>query len=96
MEISILTPEHKFAAASLFALALHQSQLNQTRLLKNFVLFEDTVIDENASNDESVSVTDNPQLWIHEASDLLFPVCRYDKFSVTVPSSGVLELGQCL
>ncbi|KAK9220380.1 hypothetical protein WN943_009030 [Citrus x changshan-huyou] len=31
METSTLTPRQKYAAAALFALALHQSQLDRTR-----------------------------------------------------------------
>ncbi|KAK1556036.1 hypothetical protein Q3G72_034898 [Acer saccharum] len=77
METSILTPTQKYAAAALFALALHQSQIHQTRHLDSLVPLEDEPIGEGASVNQSVSVSDHPQLWIHESSGLLLPVCRF-------------------
>ncbi|KAI9200824.1 hypothetical protein LWI28_013800 [Acer negundo] len=77
METSILTPTQKYAAAALFALALHQSQIHQTRHLDSLVPLEDEPIGEGASVSQSVSVSDHPQLWIHESSGLLLPVCRF-------------------
>ncbi|TKY75216.1 membrane protein F35D11.3 [Spatholobus suberectus] len=56
---SILSRTHRYAAASLFAVALHHSQIHQTR------------------NSETASVSYNPQLCIHEISDLLCPVFRF-------------------
>ncbi|KAL5778132.1 hypothetical protein ACOSP7_011058 [Xanthoceras sorbifolium] len=77
METSILTPTQKYAAAALFALALHQSQIHQTRPKNTLVPLEDEPIGEGASLGQSVSVSEHPQLWIHENSGLLLPVCRF-------------------
>ncbi|KAH7521099.1 hypothetical protein JRO89_XSUnG0113100 [Xanthoceras sorbifolium] len=67
----------KYAAAALFALALHQSQIHQTRPKNTLVPLEDEPIGEGASLGQSVSVSEHPQLWIHENSGLLLPVCRF-------------------
>ncbi|KAF2310050.1 hypothetical protein GH714_006328 [Hevea brasiliensis] len=76
METSILTPTHKYAAAALFALALHQSQIHQTRPSKPLQPLHEEPIGGVVSVGENISVSDDPQLWIHENSGLLLPVFR--------------------
>ncbi|GAV72452.1 DUF726 domain-containing protein [Cephalotus follicularis] len=77
MEASILNSTHKYAAAALFALALNQSQIHQTRPTDPLLPLEDEPIGEGASIGNSFSVSDQPQLWIHENSGLLLPVYRF-------------------
>ncbi|KAJ9166023.1 hypothetical protein P3X46_020824 [Hevea brasiliensis] len=69
METSILTPTHKYAAAALFALALHQSQIHQTRPSKPLQPLHEEPIGGVVSVGENISVSDDPQLWIHENSE---------------------------
>lgn len=76
MEKSILTPTQKYAAAALFALALHQSQIHQTRPWNSLLPLQEELIGVGVSIGKSISVSDNPQLWIHENSGLLTPVFR--------------------
>ncbi|KAJ1421679.1 hypothetical protein SESBI_13634 [Sesbania bispinosa] len=72
---SILSPTQTYAAAALFALALHQSQIDQARITT-------TPRDGDGGGDspsiaENASVSDSPKLWIHENSGLLWPVFRF-------------------
>ncbi|XP_027356983.1 transmembrane and coiled-coil domain-containing protein 4-like [Abrus precatorius] len=62
---SILLPPQRYAEAALFAIALHQSQIHQGLT---------SAIPPDAEN---ASGSDNPELWIHENSGLLFPVFRF-------------------
>ncbi|KAK6938904.1 hypothetical protein RJ641_032412 [Dillenia turbinata] len=77
MEVSMLTPTQKYAVASLFALALHQSQLHQTRDTTLLAFLDDEPMGEGMSGGGCVSVSEKPELWIHEKSSLLFPVLRF-------------------
>ncbi|XP_038715199.1 transmembrane and coiled-coil domain-containing protein 4-like isoform X2 [Tripterygium wilfordii] len=77
MEASTLTSTEKYAAAALFAVALHQSQMHQTRPSDPVLPLDEEPIGEGASIGTSVSVSDDPRLWIHENSGLLLPVFRF-------------------
>ncbi|CAN0906481.1 Uncharacterized membrane protein F35D11.3 [Linum grandiflorum] len=79
MEANILTPTQKYAGAALFALALHQSQTHQTNpsappLSLNL---EPIGQAEVTSTKTSSSVSDKPQLWIHQDSGLLLPIFSF-------------------
>lgn len=58
---SMLLPTQRYAAAALFAFALHHSQIHH----------HPTTPPNNAS------VSDNLELWIHDNSGLLSPVFRF-------------------
>lgn len=79
MEISVLTPSQRYAAAALFALAIHQSQLHQTQPLNSLVTLDEEPIEEGVtvSEGKNASVSEDPHLWVHEKSGLLWPVFRY-------------------
>ncbi|XP_057435019.1 uncharacterized protein LOC130727787 isoform X2 [Lotus japonicus] len=57
----LLPPTHRYAAGALFALALHHSQIHQSPT--------------TAQN--AASVSDDPELWIHDNFGLLSPVLRF-------------------
>ncbi|GKU90043.1 hypothetical protein SLEP1_g4091 [Rubroshorea leprosula] len=76
MQASILSPTQKYAASALFALALHHSQIRQTQPWNPLRQTKEEPLGEGASLGKIVSVSDNPQLWIHENSGLLLPVFR--------------------
>ncbi|KAM3394513.1 transmembrane and coiled-coil domain-containing protein 4 isoform X1 [Capsicum galapagoense] len=75
MSSSMLTPTHKYAAGALFGLALHQAQIHQTCPLG----FPDPSPAEERSSSCSSndSVSDDPQLWAHQSSDLLRPIFKF-------------------
>ncbi|KAH6791465.1 transmembrane/coiled-coil protein [Perilla frutescens var. frutescens] len=80
---SPLTATHKYAAAALFALALHQAQIHQSQPL-GFPSHQDDEEGGGRPSAERVSscssgdsVSDDPQLWAHESSGLLRPVFKY-------------------
>ncbi|XP_031269065.1 transmembrane and coiled-coil domain-containing protein 4-like [Pistacia vera] len=77
METSTKTPTQKYAAAGLFALALHHTQIHQKRPSNPLVPLIDEPIGEGVEIGWTVSVSDHPQLWIHENSGLLSPVFRF-------------------
>ncbi|XP_004500958.1 uncharacterized protein [Cicer arietinum] len=72
---SILLPAQTYAAAALFAIALHQSQIHQGL----------TPASPRAGGGDAPtpsivdasSVSDNPELWINENSGLLWPIFRF-------------------
>ncbi|CAN4083378.1 unnamed protein product [Withania somnifera] len=72
MSSSILTPMQRYAAGALFGLALHQAQIHQTCLLG--FPSEDDDIGRISNSSSSDSVSDSPQLWLHESSGLLRPI----------------------
>ncbi|EEF52664.1 conserved hypothetical protein [Ricinus communis] len=76
METSILTPTQKYAAAALFSLALHQSQVHQTRPSNSLKPLNEEAIEGVITFSDKFSVSDNPHLWIHENSGLLLPILR--------------------
>ncbi|KAK4361491.1 hypothetical protein RND71_020443 [Anisodus tanguticus] len=74
MSSSMLTPTHRYAAGALFGLALHQAQIHQTCPLG----FPDALPEERSSSGSSSdSVSDDPQLWVHESSNLLRPIFKF-------------------
>lgn len=79
---SNLTPTQRYAAGALFAIALNQAQINQTQPLGIPAALDndDEECDrseERRSNCSSGdSVSDDPNLWVHETSGLLRPVFR--------------------
>ncbi|XP_055805055.1 uncharacterized protein LOC129873892 [Solanum dulcamara] len=73
MSSSTLTPMQTYAAGALFGLALHQAHIHQTCPL-GFPSDEEDRISNCSSND---SVSDDPQLWVHESSDLLRPIFKF-------------------
>ncbi|KAM7529898.1 hypothetical protein LguiB_033308 [Lonicera macranthoides] len=77
----MLKPTQSYAAGALFGLALHQAQVHQTHPLG---LFQDDPTDERTSSGSSSdSVSDDPQLWVHESSNLLRPIFRFLKIEET-------------
>ncbi|KAG6648546.1 transmembrane and coiled-coil domain-containing protein 4-like isoform X2 [Carya illinoinensis] len=77
METWLLTSTQRYASAALFALALHQSQVHQTQPLHHLVPLEEEAIGEGASDGKNASVSEDPQLWVHEKSGLLWHVFRF-------------------
>ncbi|KAH0701211.1 hypothetical protein KY284_015426 [Solanum tuberosum] len=73
MSSSTLTPMQRYAAGALFGLALHQAHIHQTFPL-GFPSDEEDRISNGSSND---SVSDDPQLWVHESSGLLRPIFKF-------------------
>uniref|UniRef100_A0A7N0R899 Transmembrane and coiled-coil domain-containing protein 4 n=1 Tax=Kalanchoe fedtschenkoi TaxID=63787 RepID=A0A7N0R899_KALFE len=74
---SLLNSTQKYAAAALFSLALHQSQIHQTRPWNALKSLEDEDVGEGASVGKEDSVSENPNLWIHDSSNLLNPVLKF-------------------
>ena len=72
---SNLTPSQRYAASALFAIALNQAQISQTKPL---------VTDHGGDNGDSEhgltsggdSISQDEDLWVHEVSGLLRPVFR--------------------
>ncbi|KAL5713408.1 hypothetical protein ACHQM5_015485 [Ranunculus cassubicifolius] len=74
----MLTSTQRYAAGGLFAIALHQAQIHQTRLGSS-ILPTDEDFTQNHVPNRSVncdSITQDSQLWIHENSSLLRPILR--------------------
>ncbi|XP_019172387.1 PREDICTED: transmembrane and coiled-coil domain-containing protein 4-like [Ipomoea nil] len=77
---SILAPTQRYAAAALLGLALYQAQIHQTRPLGvpsdgNEDLTQDRISSGSSSSSDSVS--EDPQLWVHQSSSLLRPVFKF-------------------
>lgn len=83
MEDSLLTKTERYAAAALFALALHQSQIRQSRHSDTLESLEEEPVGEGASFGGGGSVSDSPELWINEKSVLLWPVLRFSDCLIT-------------
>lgn len=75
---SILSATQRYAAGALFALALHQAQIHQTRPLglSPEEDEEESARERTSSGSSSDSVSEDPDLWVHENSGLLRPVFR--------------------
>ncbi|XP_060187893.1 uncharacterized protein LOC132617043 isoform X1 [Lycium barbarum] len=74
MSSSMLTPTHKYATGALFGLAIHQAQIHQTCPLG----FPGDPTEERSSSCSSTdSVSDDPQLWVNESSNLLRPIFKF-------------------
>lgn len=75
---SFLAPTQRYASGALFALALHQAQIHQTRPLGHSD--DEPLVEERTSScsgSSSDSVSDDPELWVHESSGLLRPVFMF-------------------
>lgn len=76
----MLTSTQRYAACGLFALALNQSQAHQIRLSNVLPSLDDEPTGDGMSaGGGGSSVSDRPELWIHENSGLLLPVFRFMK-----------------
>ncbi|KAJ0096841.1 hypothetical protein Patl1_29037 [Pistacia atlantica] len=73
---SFLSPTQRYAAGALFAIALHQAQIHQTRPL-GLPTEEDSSEDRTSCSSSSDSVSEDPELWVHENSGLLRPVFSF-------------------
>ncbi|XP_031286923.1 transmembrane and coiled-coil domain-containing protein 4 isoform X2 [Pistacia vera] len=73
---SFLSPTQRYAAGALFAIALHQAQIHQTRPL-GVPTEEDSSEDRTSCSSSSDSVSEDPELWVHENSGLLRPVFSF-------------------
>ncbi|KAK8685732.1 hypothetical protein V6N13_124767 [Hibiscus sabdariffa] len=75
---SFLTATQRYAEGALFAIALNQAQIHQTRLLglrsKDDHPFYGDRTSSSSSND---SVSEDPDLWVNENSGLLRPIFRF-------------------
>lgn len=74
---SLLSSTQRYAAGALFAFALHQAQVHQTRLLGSFSGNEEIAGDRTSSTSSSDSVADDPDLWINDNSGLLRHIFRF-------------------
>ncbi|WCJ32569.1 hypothetical protein M5689_013986 [Euphorbia peplus] len=76
---SLLSPTHRYVAGALFAMALNQAQLHQTKPLGLSHEDEPTEDEPNSCSSSSSgdSVSEDPDLWVHENSGLLRPVFRF-------------------
>ncbi|XP_048335113.2 uncharacterized protein LOC107424393 isoform X3 [Ziziphus jujuba] len=74
---SLLSSTQRYAAGALFAFALHQAQVHQTRLLGSFSGEEETTEDRTSSTSSSDSVADDPDLWVNENSGLIRHIFRF-------------------
>ncbi|XP_004509335.1 uncharacterized protein [Cicer arietinum] len=76
---SFLSPTQRYAAAALFGLSLHESQVNQTRSL--LLPASDDSLSNNertsTSSSSNDSVSDDPDLWVHHHSGLLRSVFKF-------------------
>ncbi|XWS42129.1 hypothetical protein CRYUN_Cryun17cG0142300 [Craigia yunnanensis] len=75
---SFLMPTQRYAAGALFSIAVHQSQIHQTRPLGLPTEDDDPSTEERtSSSSNSDSVSEDPELWVHENSGMLRPVFRF-------------------
>ncbi|KAL3720465.1 hypothetical protein ACJRO7_005304 [Eucalyptus globulus] len=84
---SFLSPTQRYAAGALFALALHQAQIHQARPLGSFAASDEddgdgasgerTSSGSSSSGGGGDSVSEDPDLWVHESAGLLLPVFRF-------------------
>ncbi|KAH1082055.1 hypothetical protein J1N35_021816 [Gossypium stocksii] len=75
---SFLTPTQRYGAGALFAFAVNQAQIHQTRPLG--LPFEDdhhSTGERTSSCSSNESVSDDLDLWVNERSGLLRPVFRF-------------------
>ncbi|KAE8655051.1 cytochrome P450 84A1 [Hibiscus syriacus] len=86
---SFLTATQRYAAGALFAIAVNQAQIHQTRLLGLHPKDDDPSYgDRTSSSSSSDSVSEDPDLWVNENSGLLRPIFR----SLDIDSSAWLGL----
>ncbi|KAG8383406.1 hypothetical protein BUALT_Bualt04G0009400 [Buddleja alternifolia] len=78
-----LSPTQKYAAAALFSLALNQAQVHQTLPLgfppdrQDDDVFKPSEERGRKSSSGADSVSDDPQLWVHQSAGLLRPVFKF-------------------
>ncbi|KAL4351376.1 hypothetical protein GQ457_06G039630 [Hibiscus cannabinus] len=74
-----LTATQRYAAGALFAIALNQAQIHQTRLLDLPPKDDDPSYGDrtSSSSSSSDSVSEDPDLWVNENSGLLRPIFRF-------------------
>ncbi|KAL2905432.1 Transmembrane and coiled-coil domain-containing protein 4 [Bienertia sinuspersici] len=85
MASSFLSPTQRYAAGTLFAIAIHQSQIHQSRPLglpHDQHLNDDGDEDDhqrisNGSSSSTDSVSEDPHLWVHPKSSLLRPIFQF-------------------
>jgi hypothetical protein len=70
---SYLTPTQSYAAGALFGLALNQAQIHRTHPLGLYTA-EEPADERTSSGSSSDSVSEGPELWVHQKSGLLRPV----------------------
>ncbi|XP_010489507.2 PREDICTED: transmembrane and coiled-coil domain-containing protein 4-like isoform X3 [Camelina sativa] len=80
---SNMTPSQRYAASALFAIALNQAQISQTKPLGIPATTDHDGDDgesenrrESISSDGDIPISDDADLWVHEVSGLLRPVFR--------------------
>ncbi|KAJ4851090.1 hypothetical protein Tsubulata_016166 [Turnera subulata] len=79
---SFLSSTQGYAAGALFAIALHQAQIHQTRPLGSSPEDEPTEEERtsccsSSSTNSSDSVSEDPELWVNHTSGLLRPVLKF-------------------
>ncbi|KAG6647104.1 hypothetical protein CIPAW_07G055900 [Carya illinoinensis] len=74
---SFLTPTQRYAAGALFGLALHQAQIHRTHPLGFSTSDEHSDFERTSSGSSSDSVSEDPELWVHQNSGLLRPVFTF-------------------
>ncbi|XP_062143976.1 probable lipase MIL1 isoform X2 [Alnus glutinosa] len=73
---SYLTPTQSYAAGALFGLALNQAQIHRTHPLGLYTA-EEPADERTSSGSSSDSVSEDPELWVHQKSGLLRPVFEF-------------------
>ena len=74
MASSLLSPTQRYAAGTLYAIAVHQAQIHQSIPLGlHFDEYDHQRIS-NGSNSSNDSVAEDPHLWVHPNSGLLRPI----------------------
>ncbi|KAJ8443634.1 hypothetical protein Cgig2_019616 [Carnegiea gigantea] len=79
MAASLLSPTQRYAAGALFALALHQAQIHQSRPLGLPMPDHDPINQRmsSGSSSSSDSISDDPDLWVNPNSALLRPIFQF-------------------
>ncbi|XP_059438341.1 uncharacterized protein LOC132171127 isoform X1 [Corylus avellana] len=73
---SFLTPTQSYAAGALFGFALQQAQIHRTHPL-GLSVAEEPADERTSSSSGSDSVSEDPELWVHQKSGLLRPVFEF-------------------
>ncbi|XP_057529288.1 uncharacterized protein LOC130807907 isoform X1 [Amaranthus tricolor] len=90
MASSLLSPTQRYAAGTLYAIAVHQAQIHQSIPLGlHFDEYDHQRIS-NGSNSSNDSVAEDPHLWVHPNSGLLRPIFQFLEID-SVAWSGIEE-----